>query len=60
MTIWLHLTRSDMSVSEHQQQAIRNSDKNQSLRDNNWLLTDNHYICELYSQMLLNTTKVIV
>lgn len=34
MTICLHLTRSDMSVSEHQQKAIRNSDKNQSLRDN--------------------------
>jgi len=31
MTICLHLTRSDMSVSE-QQKAIRNSDKNQSLR----------------------------
>jgi hypothetical protein len=35
MTICLHLTRSDMSVSEHQKKAIRNSDKNQSLRDNN-------------------------
>jgi hypothetical protein len=34
MTISLiHQTRNDMSVTEHQQKAIRNSDKNQSLRD---------------------------
>ena len=51
---YLFNTRNDMSVSEHEQKNIWNSDKYQRLRDNPKLLTDNHYICKL---SFTNVTK---
>jgi len=49
-----------MSVSEHQQKAIQNSDKNQRLRDNTWLLRTITTSVNCHSQMLLIMTKVIL